>query len=105
LDRFIFAAMKARSRRADRTDAVALESTNKLIAAPFLIRAWETVNAAVVNDTWARYWKQEEDHHSINELVRKKIEERSAIPRRNREGTYSGITSILESLNFFGIAR
>jgi hypothetical protein len=41
LDCFVFGAMKARSRRVYRTHA----------AAPFLIRTWQAVNAAVLNDT------------------------------------------------------
>jgi hypothetical protein len=61
LDRFTFWAMKVRGRRASGTHAAALESTNKRIAAPFLIHAWEDVNAAVVNDTWARYEELKED--------------------------------------------
>jgi hypothetical protein len=35
LDGFVFGAMKAHSRRAYRTHAAALESTNKQMAAPF----------------------------------------------------------------------
>jgi hypothetical protein len=61
LDRFLFGAMKARSLRGYGTHDTALESTNKQIAAPSLIRGWKAVNALVLNDTWAQFEELEED--------------------------------------------
>jgi hypothetical protein len=51
----------AQSPKCNRTHTADIEPTNKQITARFLIRAWEAVNAAVVNDTWARDEELEED--------------------------------------------
>jgi hypothetical protein len=55
LDRFVFGVMKAHGRRMYRVHAAAIEPTNKPMAAAFLIRAWEAVSTAVLEDPWAPY--------------------------------------------------
>jgi hypothetical protein len=60
LDRFVFGAMKAHRRRMYRRHAAALEPLNKQIAAAFLIRAWESVSANVLDDAWALYQDTDE---------------------------------------------
>lgn len=61
LDRFVFGAMKAHARRMYRNHAAALEPVNKPIAAAFLIRAWEAIGTAVLDDAWALYEDTGED--------------------------------------------
>jgi hypothetical protein len=60
LDRFVFGVMKAHGLRY-RTHVSSLEKVSKQVAAAFLMRTWEAVSPAVVNDAWALSKELEED--------------------------------------------
>jgi hypothetical protein len=50
----------------DRNHARSVEPIGKQVAAAFLVRAWEAVSTAVLDEAWALYEEVEENEESIN---------------------------------------
>jgi hypothetical protein len=50
LDGFVFGVMRAHGRRMYRNHAMSLEPIGKQVAAAFLVRAWDTVSTAVLDE-------------------------------------------------------